>query len=455
MLIPGRFAAAQEENPPGPIYIVEEGDTLWEIAQRFGVPLDNLAGYNGILNPGQLSVGTELVIPGMEEVQGILVTETIPYGENLRSLSRRYHLPPGRLARLNRLTSPNELYSGSDLILPDSNVVVLPTRRVSLSPSQSLLELAVLQNANPWRLVLSNDLVGMAEVLPADVLRLPDDAAMDGPGGFPGEIRTVEVSPSPLRQGGTTVIRLESDSEIDLRGRLIDHELHFFKDLDEGFVALQGIHALTRPGFYPLTVSGEIKNGTSLGFSQMVYIQDGGYSFETLTVPPETIDPDITKPEDSLWNSLPVEYTSQRMWEGIFEVPVVSATSDVCFSSYFGNRRSYNGSPYNYFHTGLDFCYNYNNEKNEIHAPAPGMVVYSGELTVRGKATMIDHGWGVYTAYMHQSETLVEVGEKVETGQVIGVVGKTGRVSGPHLHLEIWVGGVQVDPLDWFEKAIP
>jgi murein DD-endopeptidase MepM/ murein hydrolase activator NlpD len=56
---------------------------------------------------------------------------------------------------------------------------------------------------------------------------------------------------------------------------------------------------------------------------------------------------------------------------------------------------------------------------------------------------------------MHQEEILVEVGEQVETGQVIGIVGQTGRVNGPHLHFEVWAGGVQVDPIDWLENPFP
>ena len=68
---------------------------------------------------------------------------------------------------------------------------------------------------------------------------------------------------------------------------------------------------------------------------------------------------------------------------------------------------------------------------------------------------MINHGWGVYTGYMHQSEILVKPGDIVKAGQLIGRVGGTGRVQGPHLHWEVWVGGVQVDPLDWLEQAYP
>jgi murein DD-endopeptidase MepM/ murein hydrolase activator NlpD len=81
--------------------------------------------------------------------------------------------------------------------------------------------------------------------------------------------------------------------------------------------------------------------------------------------------------------------------------------------------------------------------------------VFAGPLTVRGNATYIDHGWGVYTGYAHQSEILVKPGDLVETGQTIGMVGATGRVTGPHLHWEIWVGGVPVQPLEWTERSMP
>jgi len=76
-------------------------------------------------------------------------------------------------------------------------------------------------------------------------------------------------------------------------------------------------------------------------------------------------------------------------------------------------------------------------------------------LTVRGNATYIDHGWGVYSGYLHQAEIYVSEGEWVERGQVIGKVGSTGRVTGPHLHWEIWVGGVPVEPLSWVLVGYP
>jgi murein DD-endopeptidase MepM/ murein hydrolase activator NlpD len=84
-----------------------------------------------------------------------------------------------------------------------------------------------------------------------------------------------------------------------------------------------------------------------------------------------------------------------------------------------------------------------------IFSPAPGRVVLTDTLNVRGVATVIDHGWGVYTGYWHQTERYVQLGDMVTTGQIIGTIGATGRVSGPHLHWEVWVNGVPVDPMQW------
>ncbi len=181
-------------------------------------------------------------------------------------------------------------------------------------------------------------------------------------------------------------------------------------------------------------------------------IRRGDYPFDpVLIVSPETIDPAVTKPEDAEWTALAMPFTPEKYWEGQFQSPAPPPFSD-CWPSTFGNRRSYNGSAYIYFHTGLDFC---GGVGVEILAPASGVVVFAGPLTVRGNATMIDHGWGIYSGYMHQSEILVKVGDHVQPGQVIGLVGGTGRVTGPHLHWEIWAGGVQVDPMDWLEQIFP
>jgi murein DD-endopeptidase MepM/ murein hydrolase activator NlpD len=446
---------ARAQEPIGPVYIVQSGDSLWWIAQRFGVSMDDLARANGITDTGQLKAGDKLIIPGLEDIQGTLITKTVPFGESLRSLSRRYQVSVSILARLNHLTSPSELYTGADLIIPDSSTVT-PTvttlgRRDILSSGQSLLEMAVAQGTDPWTLVATNALSGTWDAISGDVLRAQGEAP-DGPGALPAVVTSVDIKPLPFVQGKTTVISIATAGEVSFNGSLTGHELHFYQEGAGKYGGLQGIHAMLEPGFYPLEINGQLTDGTLFAFSQLVYVRDGGYPYEKINnVDPATLDPAVTKPEDEQWNSLTAAASPLKMWNGIFQNPSSIPLSSG-FPSYFGNRRSYNGGPYSYFHTGLDM---YGAMGAPIYAPAPGIIVFAGPLTVRGNATVIDHGWGVYTAYEHQSEFKVQVGDHVEAGQVIGLVGNTGRVVGPHLHFEVWVGGVQVDPLEWLQQAYP
>jgi murein DD-endopeptidase MepM/ murein hydrolase activator NlpD len=458
LLIPMTHALArpvdQQGAPEGPVYIVQEGDSLWSIAVRFGISMTDLAAANGIADPNQLAVGDQLVIPGLKGIQGVLTTQTVPYGESLASLSRQHHVPLETLIRLNHLTSPAELYAGSELVIPLDNQAATGSRRDVLAPGQSLLELAASRGASPWSYVLSNDLAGSWNALPGEVLHLPQSApeqAVTGPGGLPEAIRSVTLSPTPNVQGKAAVIEVNGEDGLSLGGSLIDHPLHFFPTQAGGYASIQGIHAMTEPGLYPLVISGTLSSGAPFAFSQAVLVGDGSYPFDpVLTVSAETIDPAVTRPEDAQWAALTAAATPEKLWQGIFQSPAPPPYQD-CWPSLFGNRRSYNGSAYIYYHTGLDFC---GGVGTEILAPAAGRVVFAGPLTVRGNATIIDHGWGVYSGYLHQSEILVKAGDMVQPGQVIGKVGGTGRVTGPHLHWEVWAGGVQVDPMDWLENSI-
>jgi murein DD-endopeptidase MepM/ murein hydrolase activator NlpD len=451
LLLPLGVATAQDQTPPsGPVYIVKSGDSLWDIALRFGVSLDDLEKANNITDPNQLAQGDRLVIPGLSGITGVLTTQTVDFGDSLRSLSRQYQIPRDTLISLNHLTSPAELYAGASLIVPEQNAKAQAYRRAVLAPGESLLELAVLQNANPWSLVNTNAISGTWDALPGDVLLLPDAQAKPGPEALPGEIAAVSVNPLPLVQGKTTSIIVSGQPGMHLGGRLLDYPLDFFPD-HGGYVALQGIYALTDPGLYTLSISGTLATGEIFAFSQSIFVRAGDYPYTALTVDPKTIDPAVTVPEDAEWKALTAPVTPVKQWSGQFQYPV-EAPFQNCFPSRFGERRSYNGSGYLYFHSGLDFC---GDVGNKIFAAAAGTVVFSSPLTVRGNATLIDHGWGVYTAYFHQSKFEVKVGDHVQAGQEIGLIGNTGRVTGPHLHFEVIVGDIQVDPMDWLNQAFP
>jgi len=98
-------------------------------------------------------------------------------------------------------------------------------------------------------------------------------------------------------------------------------------------------------------------------------------------------------------------------------------------------------------HTGLDIR---GGSGTQILAPADGLVIAVLSGGAYGLHTLVDHGGGIVTMYAHQSRTAVHVGETVRQGEVIGYVGSSGWVTGPHLHWEVHVGGVPYDPLGWF-----
>ncbi|TET83183.1 MAG: M23 family metallopeptidase, partial [Anaerolineales bacterium] len=314
----------------------------------------------------------------------------------------------------------------------------------------SKLELAVRTGASPWSLTTLSQTEIKMWVVPGTPLVVPGGEHWVG--ALPHPIVSVEVDPLPAVQGKMTVVSLELNQPGWVEGRLEDQTLNFFPLDSHQWIALQGIHAMAEPGLYDLEVRIYTSEGGELtfAFSQPVRIREGGYGFETInSVPAETIDPDVVGPEEELVALLLSPATPERHWEGAFQFPSDYYTDS--FISVFGTRRSYNYGAYYYYHTGLDFY----GSGVPILAPAPGQVVFTGSLVVRGNATYIDHGWGVYSGYFHQSEIYMSEGDFVETGQVIGKVGGTGRSTGPHLHWEIWVGGVPVDPLDWVEKVFP
>jgi murein DD-endopeptidase MepM/ murein hydrolase activator NlpD len=118
-------------------------------------------------------------------------------------------------------------------------------------------------------------------------------------------------------------------------------------------------------------------------------------------------------------------------------------------SSPFGSRRTYGSGTGLSAHAGEDFAVL---PGTPVLAPAAGAVVLAERLFVRGNAVVIDHGRGVYSGYWHMQSLNVKAGDQVLPGQVLGLVGNTGLSTGAHLHWEMRVDGVAVDPLQWVEN---
>jgi murein DD-endopeptidase MepM/ murein hydrolase activator NlpD len=451
---PHSAAFGQTPEPAAPYYVVQPGDSLWSIAALFGVSLDDLQQANAIDNVAQISAGMQLVIPGVQGYQGELAVQNVGVGETLASLSARYAIPAGTITQLNHLTSPAQLYIGASVILPagGSSLTGSPLR---MAAGQSLLEMAVSSGASPWELASANGLAGPSSALPGETVILPGEGARQ-PSAFPPEIEAVTITPLPLIQGKTAEVRILAPAGLQLSGTLAGRTLNFFP-VEGGYIALQGIYNELDPGLYALTlkVVFPAADGISIPdfrYAQAAAVLAGNFTIDPpLTVDPATIDPKVTGPEDAQWADLGKPVTPDKQWAGLFQSPVPAELKD-CWTSYFGDRRTYNGGLYTGFHGGLDFC---GQVGTPLFAPAAGKVVFTGAQVVRGKVTVIDHGWGVYTAYCHQSQILVKPGDVVTAGQEIGLGGATGRTTGPHLHFEVWVGGVQVDPLDWLKQAYP
>ena len=444
--------SAQDDTSGGPVYYVKAGDTLWTIARNLHISYSDMLAVNGLDESSSIIPGTELKIPGLENLTGILSTTRVPYGETLTSISRRYQIPEETLIKLNRLTSPFELYVGvSAVLIAEEEVQDREDKRVALAPGESSLELAITENLNPWTLVLSNGEPGEWDLLPGEVLFVPN-TNKNGPGAYPEEIKKIQFSPERFEQGHTIVFNVDGIEEIGFTGSLGDYPLSFFTENGTTYLALQGLHAKEQVGITPLSISGILPDGTPFAHTQMVNIVSGNYHYEDIVgVPQNTVGVDITEDETLELQAYTNDATSTKYWNGVFLSPVPPELS-AAYASYYGGRRSYNGSGYYYFHSGLDY---FSVMGGDVYAAAPGIIVYRGSLLLHGNTTMIDHGWGVYTLYAHQSEFLVSEGQKVSAGELIGRVGNTGRSIGPHMHWEIWVGGVQVDPLDWVKETYP
>jgi murein DD-endopeptidase MepM/ murein hydrolase activator NlpD len=251
---------------------------------------------------------------------------------------------------------------------------------------------------------------------------------------------SVSAQSRSLQPGELVVLTIGAPSDTTVRVRAFDREVTPFAMDKRRWQALIGIDLGTPPGTYKVRVDADaLREHTTY----TLIVRPRKFPTRRLSVDPNFVSPPpsarerITR-DTALLNKVFGESSPMRLWERAFVRPVPDAAN-----SAFGTRSIFNGTPRNP-HNGADFM---SGEGVAIHAPNAGRVVVARDLYFSGNTVVIDHGLGVFSTLAHMSAFDVHEGDRVTAGQIVGRVGATGRVTGPHLHWAVRVNGARVDPL--------
>ena len=252
---------------------------------------------------------------------------------------------------------------------------------------------------------------------------------------------SIDLSSSFPQQGGFLLVRF-LNSPPGLDEATVFFAGGSYPMLPEGdrWYALIGLGTDFPPGDYAVAVAAPL---AMLG-SASVSVAPGGFPQESLQLSPESAgllaDAAAIEEEKRLLARVYAGFRPERLWSGAWILPAAGPITDP-----FGLQRSINGGPYSP-HTGSDIAAE---AGAPVAASASGVVAFAGPLYLRGNSVIIDHGAGVFSGYHHLEGIAVAEGQAVTMGDLVGYVGATGFVSGPHLHWEAIVGGVRVDPTLW------
>lgn len=308
---------------------------------------------------------------------------------------------------------------------------------------EPLLFTAMQQGVSPWQLTLENGKRSPYRPLFGEALFITEGD--QPPRDFPPYFGHLELSAVPAYPGeglamrGTLTAVWPAEAQLTLgsaSGHLIPNSNN------QRVVGLIGTGAFFQPGAPELTIT---YANQRLWSQPWRIAADKPWTFNqiTLTGTAAEISQEQIAAERARLFELWKVVTPTPQWQSTFREPI---DSYLTYSSFYGARRSYDGGPYSTYHEGLDFAA-YGG--TEVYAPAGGTVIVAEELYVRGGAVIIDHGLGIYSGVYHLSEVLTTAGETVTAGQLVGKVGSTGFSTGNHLHWDLLVGGVWVDPMAW------
>lgn len=246
----------------------------------------------------------------------------------------------------------------------------------------------------------------------------------------------IKIEPAEVPQGGIALVTINGVAG-SIEGDFAGRNIHFIPSRDS-VKAVIGVDLFTEPGVYPLEIR---MNGRKI--KHMLKVVKKDYGVQRLTLPKDMVE---LSPENearveqearklrAIW---PIE--TDRLWEGNFINPCEGPVR-----SQFGLRRIINNEPKNP-HSGVDIKAE---EGTEVKAPNSGVVTLVDEQFYSGQTVILDHGQGLYTMFFHLSKIIVSQGQHVKKGDVIGLVGSTGRSTGAHLHWGVRLQGARVDPLE-------
>ncbi len=209
--------------------------------------------------------------------------------------------------------------------------------------------------------------------------------------------------------------------------------------LDDNLVAIVGIPLSLKPGEY--YISGHWDDESALQ-KKFFSVTDKEYSTQYINIK----DDRKVNPYASDMDRIFVEQKRQKKAKNYYrnttvEIDFLQPVEGIMTGS-FGRRRVFNGQARRP-HSGMDIAAN---EGVPVASPARGTVIELGDFFFSGNLIYIDHGQGMISMFAHLSEIDVEMGQQIKKGQIIGKVGATGRVTGPHLHWSLGLNGAWVDP---------
>lgn len=453
LAVPGATVTPDSAAAPIPrVHVVADGENMTIIATLYQVTVEEILAINNLANGDLLQVGQELIIPGGTG-EAVATAHVVGLGDTLADVAAAYNTTADDLIAANRLvtlTPPLLVGQSLPLVSRTGSGTARPVtgRPYLVAAGDTLLLVAARHGLTPAALAEANGLTADAHLFPGQRLRLPDETTPYR--NLPGGWVDVRLTPPAAAQGTTLSIFAQNLLPGTPAGRFGDQVLRFSPH-DNGYVALVGIDAFAASGIYELELTGGDERGLWPVLRAAVPVAETIYDTQYIEVGEALdglLDPAVRAAEDEFLKSIYGVYSDEARWQGVFQVPVTTTL----VSAGYGGRRSYNDGPIEIYHTGLDYAAP---QGSNVYAPAAGVVVFSAATELRGNVVIIDHGLGVMTGYYHLLESFVEPGQAVTPGQAIGLVGSTGLSSGAHLHWDVRIMNVPVDPLRWLEQAFP